>query len=379
MNIPSSSGPSAVVPQQQPVAGDGVGDGVGGDAGSGDGGGESIKLLESGSHDIQSVWDNDKPDAGILKGPGDSPLSKLAEKMEPELKGMIMTADEKMAAPQKNGKFMKKVRSLARNAMKMFACTNPNTQEKVSASRSMLAADAPLPTRKQQAAEAAGGSRQQAPYLQFAEKLTLTGANEIVAYMNLGLLDDFHNSSREIPEIRQQISSADRDALSEQLTQKPGLLQPVLVSAGSMDSIYEGNNAYAIVKANPDIPGDDAGELLAQHLQEAALATTNALEEPYTPQNPKLREIVDRMPEGATKLHHFGDSENNPYQALSQSEHFTEADDQHLRSWLNHGLQVLDKSSRIMQAVLVEQDTSLTILGDLYQFTHLDEPGVADS
>ena len=361
MNI-SSSSPAAPgsVPAPAPA-----------DAGAGKVGigSQGVELLESDTHESREAQTN-KPDADTLlkeRPAGKSP-TRLTEKIEPELKDLIMTSGEK------SGKFMGKMRSLARNTMKMFACTNPNQQEGA-VSYSSLTPDAHLYEQKKQAAT--GGERQLSPYNQFAEKLTLTGADEIVTYMNLGLLDDFHNGSLEIPEISRQISEADKNGLTGQLTKSPGLLQKVLVPAGSMESISEGTSAYSIVKANPETSGKQS-DLLAQHLQEAALATTNALEESYTPQNPKLRQLVDSLPEGATKLHQFGNSENNPYQALSASEHFTDADDQHLRTWLSHGLQVLDKGARIMQAVLIDRDTSLTIMGDLYQFTHLDEPGVAN-
>ena len=361
MNISSSRPAATPVEPRQPSAA-----AAGGEHGQNGIGSKEIKLLESDSQAIRSEGADKKADAGILAGK--SP-TRLNEKIEPELQGLIMAGDEK------NGKFMGRIRSLAKNAMKMFACTNPNSPGNDQAvSYSSLSPDAHLYAEK----KAAAGAGPLSPYRQFAEGLSLTGTDNIVTYMNLGLLDDFHNNSRSIPEIARQLSESGPESLTAQLTRRPGLLQQVLVPASSMESIYEADNAYSIVQANPDIPAADS-DLLAQHMQEAALATTNALEESYTPKNPQLRQLVEQMPAGATKLHQFGNSENNPYQLLSGSEHFTAADDQHLRSWLTQGLQVVDKGSKIMQAVMFDQDTSLTILGDLYQFTHLDETQAASS
>ena len=357
MNI-SSSNPTAAAGTVPPAA-------AGPSPGSETIAGKDVKLIESGAQQGRETWESKRPQSDALAKRTQPSPTGISARIEPELEGLIMTSGDK------GGNFMGKMRSLARNTMKMFACTSPN-QQHLATSYSTLTAAAHSYQQQQDA-----GQRAHSPYSQFAEKLTLTGADEIVTYMNLGLLDDFHNGARAIPQISRQIAESDRSSLAAQLSQKPPLLQAVLVPAAALESVSEGTSAYSIVKANPEISAKKS-DLLAQHIQEATLAATGALEESYTPQNPQLQQLVARLPEGATKLHQFASSENNPYQALSSSEHFTGADDRHLRNWLNSGLQVLDKGARIIEAVLIDQNPSLTIMGDLYQFTHLDEPGVAN-
>ena len=186
-------------------------------------------------------------------------------------------------------------------------------------------------------------------------------------HVNLTLLSEFHAASRKIPEVSQQLANAGKgDDLAANLGQPGGALNRLIGSADALQHLHS-DAIGKILDADPDFksrPGADDHAVgikkakLRLNVESAAGRIAAVLNESYTPRNPQLRELVKNLPEGATRLSQFAKPENNPYEKLSASEHFSEADDAHLRAWMSQALKMIDNDARFIDAAMLENKTN---------------------
>ena len=222
------------------------------------------------------------------------------------------------------------------------------------------------------------------PYEKLAVRIEKTAGGKPAgaAQANIALLNEFHRASGSIPEVARQISSDGQVVLAANLARLAGPMDRLVSTAAALEHL-QGDGIRSALNSAPDFrvrPGADeqaAGmkrETIKLNVKSVARRLAAVVSEPYTPQNPKLREVVDRMPEGATRFGQFGNCENNPYQALSRSEHFTEADDRHLRNWLGQALAMVSSCARAIDAAVIDNDTRLDSAGlDISQLRRVSD------
>ena len=125
-----------------------------------------------------------------------------------------------------------------------------------------------------------------------------------------------------------------------------------------------------MLDSDPDfkkLPGADSyaadlkREKLKLNVESATRQLAAILDEPYTPRNPQLRELAKSLPEGSLSLSQLASPDGSPYGRLSESPHFGEKEDQHLRTWMSQALAMVGKCAQTIDAAMLENSTDLHI------------------
>ena len=240
--------------------------------------------------------------------------------------------------------FMEKIQSLASAIKKLFTHSHPDFRPQpmeASAIKKLFTHSQPKITALQKSYD---------QILNKAEK-TIQKSKGQRARRTLYKMDNLREAVKNTPELSKQIGTASRDELVKIL--KDDQFYQIFSCASKLQSLTRGGKEHGGVRAAmayDTIISRDQTQKSEDRIIRTIDALNRVLNHEYESGNQELDKALGY---GRHSFRDFFSAVENPFETLKSNPDFGEAEEQHLRAWLQHGLQQIANASQIIDDVML--------------------------